>query len=103
MYRYEVGVGVERGEGGAEEETRQADCRHGRDPMAAILFRAALRLPGERARRDLRSVGQRGDGEVTEDVGRHPLQLAQAGDGDLADLDVGDRKSTRLNSSHVAI
>src|SRR5688500_17878137 len=38
---------------------------------------------------DLRAVGQRADPEVAEHVAGHPLQLAEAGDGELADLDVG--------------
>src|SRR6476620_8439306 len=49
----------------------------------------ASALGDERAGGDLRAVGEGTDPEVVEHVARDPLQLPQAGDGQLADLDVG--------------
>src|SRR5688572_27501079 len=46
-------------------------------------------LTDQRAGGHLAAVGQGADPEVAEHVGRHPLQLPQAGDGQRPDLDVG--------------
>src|SRR2546423_1503174 len=56
---------------------------------AGILCGPLSRFPGVRARGDLGPVVESRYREVAERAGRPPPQLAQAADGDLAQLDVG--------------
>src|SRR5438270_1676374 len=66
------------------------DRSRGRPRRAGPLFRpAGSALAHVGAGGHLGAVGELADPEVVEDVAGHPLQLAEARDGQLADLDVG--------------
>src|SRR3954451_2276125 len=69
----------------ARDYDRPPTLREPRDPPVP----GGSALADERARRHLGAVGQGADPEVAEHVAGHPLEFAQAGDGQLADLDVG--------------